>query len=534
MNFLSKILNWRETTLSFRVANSVAGTAMNRWSAFVIASLVFTTAASCEDRLEQRRSAIRTDVSEESTDERATESTDVNVTAEASSEIVPQCDNKLIIDLSTALRLAESQNPRIALFREIVCEASAQHKEARALWLPTLTAGSNYHLHSGVLQTSFGQIRQINEQSVYVGGGTRTLAAESVAIPAVRIFTQIGDAYFLPLAAGQMVTARAYDSHAVDNLTLLDVADRYLTLVAAETRREALLVSLQEVGQIEQAQKEFARAGQGRDADYHRARADLLLLRLEEQQAQEEIAVAAAELSRLLHLDPSIGLVTPSGPIELLELVDEKNDVETLVVQAMRLRPEVTSRAAEIGAAEYRLKNERMRPFLPLISVGFSGGAFGGGSNRQDLGVPNFYYTTSGRTDFDVWAIWTVQNLGAGNLAWQGMRKAEREQAIFQRALALAQIRREVAERLAQARARRRTVAVTWKQLAAAERGAHEELLRTRSGEGLPLESLNSVLLLAGSRQQLLTAVIEYNRAQLRLLVALGTNPTLMSSSVGN
>jgi len=446
--------------------------------------------------------------------------------------VVPPGSSEFVIDLGTALHLAEMQNPRIALARETVTEAIAQHKEARALWLPTLAAGTNYHLHSGVLQTSFGQIRQLNEQSVYVGGGTRTLAAESVAIPAVRIFGHAGDMYFLSLAARQVVTARSADSLATDNLTLLDVADRYLSLVAADARRDLLTVSLREVGQIEQAQKSFAKVGQGRDADYHRARADLLLMRLEEQQAQEEAAVAAAELSRLLHLDPSARLVSPAGPIEMLELVDEAADADGLVMQALTHRPEVSSRTAEIGAAEFRLKDERMRPWLPLLSVGFSGGAFGGGSNRQDLGVPSFYSGTAGRTDFDVWAIWTVQNLGAGNHAWQGMRKAERDQAIFQRALTLAQIRREVAERLAQARARRRTVTVTWTQLSAAERGAQEELLRTKSGEALPLEALNSVMRLAAARQQLLTAVIEYNRAELKLFVALGTSPNRMSAGV--
>ena len=443
-------------------------------------------------------------------------------------DIIPSAADDFVIDLGAALHLAETQNPRMAIAREIVNEAIAQHSEARALLLPTLTAGTDYHLHTGVLQTSFGQIRNVNLQSLYAGGGTQTVGSQTIGIPAVRIFAHAGDAYYLPLAARQMVTVRAYESHAVDNLTLLDVADRYLTLVAAEARREALLVSLRELSEVEQAQKVFARVGQGRDADFHRARAELLLMRLEEEQAQEDVAVAAAELSRLLHLDPSVRLVTPAGPIEMLNLVSETDDVETLVDQALRQRPEVTSKSAVIGAAEYRLRDEQMRPWLPLISIGFSGGAIGGGSNRQDLGVSSMYTTTDGRTDFDVMALWTVQNLGAGNLALQGERKAERDQAILQRALTLAQIRREVAERQAQVRARRRTVTVSWSQLSAAERGASEELRLTRSGEALPIEALNSITRLANTRQQLLAAVIEFNRAELRLFVALGTSLAAM------
>lgn len=446
-------------------------------------------------------------------------------------EIVPPAACEMVIDLATALRLAESQNPRMALAREIVNEAVAQHKAAKALLLPTLTAGTDYHLHGGALQGSDGRIRQVNLQSLYVGGGTQTVGSQTLAIPAVRIFAHAGDAYYLPLAAGQMVTARAYDSHAVDNLTLLDVADRYLNLLVAEARRELLLISIKELGEIEQAQKDFARVGQGRDADYHRARADILLMRLEEEQAQEEMAVAAAELGRLLHLDPSVRLVTPPGPIEMLDLIDETLDAEGLVFQAFRQRPEVISRSAEIGAAEYRFRDERMRPWLPLLSAGFSAGAFGGGSNRQDLGVQSFYTTTHGRTDLDLWAVWTVQNLGAGNHSLQGIRKAEREQAIFQRALAIAQIRREVEECQAQVQARRRTVSVTWTQLAAAERGAREDLNLTRSGEVLPLEAVNSITRLAAARQQLLTAVIDYNRAELRLYVAVGTSPATLATT---
>jgi outer membrane protein TolC len=201
---------------------------------------------------------------------------------------------------------------------------------------------------------------------------------------------------------------------------------------------------------------------------------------------------------------------------------------------ALQQRPEVAARGAEIGAAEFRVRDEQMRPWLPLISVGFSGGAFGGGSNRQDLGVPSFYMTTAGRTDFDVWAFWTLQNLGAGNKAWQGLRCAEMEQAVMQRSLVMAQIRRDVTSHRAESLARRREVDVSWIQLSAAERGATEELKRTLAGEGLPIEAINNVTRLAESRRQLISAVIEYNRAELKLFVAMGQVPGEMVPVVVN
>ena len=54
-----------------------------------------------------------------------------------------------------------------------------------------------------------------------------------------------------------------------------------------------------------------------------------------------------------------------------------------------------------------------------MLWLGFSGGAFGGGSNVTPPLVGNF----AGRTDFDVRAYWTLQNLGFGNLAIQKARR---------------------------------------------------------------------------------------------------------------
>ena len=112
---------------------------------------------------------------------------------------------RFTIDLAAALQLATSVNPKIGMAYESVREAMALDLGARAMLLPTLAAGTNFHYHDGKLQTSFGEIRTLKEQSVYFGGGARTLAAESLAVPAVRLFAHLGDAFYSPLAARQVV-----------------------------------------------------------------------------------------------------------------------------------------------------------------------------------------------------------------------------------------------------------------------------------------------------------------------------------------
>jgi outer membrane protein TolC len=439
----------------------------------------------------------------------------------------PTESGRMTIDLSSALELATRINPRIGIAQEGVQEALALDLGARAMLLPTLTAGTNYHLHSGKLQTSFGEIRTINEQSIYFGGGARTLAAETVAIPAVRLFGHLGDAYYMPLAARQVVAQRHSEVHATTNVTLLDVAVRYLQLAQAETRLEALSQMLQQLQETVQITRNFAELGQGRYADYHRAQARGVLLLMELKLAEEAAADASAELAQLLCLDQSVQLTTPSAPMELIVLTPMDVDPDYLLEVAFARRPDLIAQNSAIAAADVRVRQEVMRPWLPVLSVGFSAGAFGGGSDRQDLGVSSFFQRLGTRTDFDVLAVWQVQNLGHGNQSLQGMRRAERDEAIQVRSVTINQIRREVIVARSQMQAARNAVGVAQIQMQAADLALEQDLARTKAGEGRPIETLNSFDLAIRARQKLIDAATDFNLAQFKLFVAIGETPLL-------
>lgn len=447
-------------------------------------------------------------------------------------DVLPIADEERIIDLPTALQLAEAANPTIALGRQAIVEAVALQDGARALLLPSLNAGSNYHLHQGALQTSFGRIQNLTEQSIYAGAGARTLAAETVAIPGVRIFSHLGDAMFAPLAAGQIVCARNADSIAIDNATLLAVVKRYMDLAMAEASLDAIHQGEESMRVIVLSTAAFAQTGEGREGDFNRARADALLLHAEEQQLQEEFGVASAELSRVLHLDPSIRLRTQPGVLEAVQLVSPEYSVEMLVDLAHTARPELAARMAEIAAADYRVRQELTRPLLPVVSVGFSGGVFGGGGNFN--AGQQFFQTLGGRTDFDVMAVWSLQNLGIGNSALQKRSRAERDQAIAARGRMVNQVAREVGDAYAESESRKRQVLIAQQRLESAIAGAREELDRTRGGEGLPIEALNSVRLLGEAGMALVHAVGGYDLAQFELFVAIGQTPNSALPDPGN
>src|SRR5262249_53219472 len=259
------------------------------------------------------------------------------------------------------------------------------------------------------------------EQASYSAGGGGTPRAEPLAAPAITVFSQLTDAIFEPLAARQQVIGVRLNASATANQVLLEVAQLHFELTAAEAvlgyRRETAA----EGAEVARLTRAYAQAAQGRPADAERAATELSLIDQEVRRAEEEVAVAATRLTRRLHLDQSVRL-RPLGPgLTPLTLIDPSSPLPALVQTAARRRGEVGARDAAVAAAEARHRQEKFRPLLPTVWLGYSGGVFGGGSNLIPPLVGNF----RGRTDLDVRAFWTLSNLGAGNVALMRRRWAE-------------------------------------------------------------------------------------------------------------
>ena len=110
-------------------------------------------------------------------------------------------------------------------------------------------------------------------------------------------------------------------------------------------------------------------------------------------------------------------------------------------------------------------------------------------------------------------------------MALQKRSRADRDQAIAARGLVANRIAREVGDAYARVESRRRQVVFARQRLQSAIDGAREELERTRGGEGLPIEAINSVNLLGEAGRALVEAVGGYDLAQFQLFVAIGQTP---------
>src|SRR5207247_6146998 len=139
---------------------------------------------------------------------------------------------------------------------------------------------------------------------------------------------------------------------------VLDVVDRYLALAAAEQRRQAFQQTTRDVGEIVRLTANFAKAGQGREADANRARADALVFQAEAERAEEEVAVASADLAELLGVDPSARLRATANAVNQIPLIPEGAELPVLVRTAMANRPEVGANAAVVAEAQAWLRQE--------------------------------------------------------------------------------------------------------------------------------------------------------------------------------
>lgn len=426
------------------------------------------------------------------------------------------------IDLLTALRLAGANHLQIALASERIREACARLRQARVMWVPNFNLGIGFNRHDGPIQETVGDVSDISRQSLYFGGGAglgQSPLTGAASGPA-RFFVDLStaDVFFEPLAARQDVAATQQALRAAENDHVLQVGLAYQELVRAQLQADIADEAIHNAEELVDLTEKFEQAGEGLAADTQRARAELQQRRQQLAAAQEGVAVHSAELVRLLRLEPSTQLVAVDPQPLPVELVAMEIPIESLVAQGLTRRPELAQHGARVAETMTRIRQEQWRPWLPHLHVGYAGGGFGGGRNNdlQNFGM---------RGDFDALAIWQVRNFGFGNRALQQERASQNRQAQLQYEWIRDQVIAEVTQAYARARYRKTQIDFGQQQVAAAADALPLNLKGIRDGVIRPIEAQQAIAGLAAARSLYLASVVDFNRAQLELIRALGEPP---------
>jgi outer membrane protein TolC len=440
------------------------------------------------------------------------------------------------IDLATALSLAGVQNPELLIAQTRVSEAVAIRQLAAAQFLPTINLGTSFDKHVGVLQQSSGNILRVQRQALYFGAGANAIAAGTVNIPGVVWNFNASEAIYNTLITKQIVSQRQHDSDAARNEILRQVVHSYLDLLEANGERTVRLNMRDSSAEVARVTAAFAKTGQGRFADAERAATKLYNRDAELLSADASADRASAMLARLVGLDQSVRYHPIDNFIVPHSIVPNELTIPESLVVAMLQRPELKAQQNSVRRSLLELDSAKLLPFSPTIFLGFSAGGFGGGSNlvAQPIGTTPFARNQSefgnfaDRTDLDVMAYWSLQNLGVGNKSLIQIARSHLRSAHWEEIAVLEQVRKEVSLAHRRSAIRYAQLEVGELAMSAAKEAFQEDLIRTKANEGLPIEVLNSLELLERSSLAYLRAVMAFNRAQFDLYVALGQPPADM------
>jgi outer membrane protein TolC len=341
------------------------------------------------------------------------------------------------------------------------------------------------------------------------------------------------EAIFAPLVARQQLRARNAELQGAENDTLVSVTDAYFAVQQARGELGGAAEATRRTREIVERTRKLVPSGLIPELESDRAEAELARREQTELSAQERWRVSAAELSRILRLDPAAQIEPIEPPHLRLSIIDLTHPPEDLVPIAMTNRPELAARQAEVQATLARLKQERLRPFMPTVLLRGSstpvtgtlaGGIYAGGLNGS-------LANAEGRLDVDLQLLWQLDNLGFGNRARIHQRQAESQLA----ALEICRIQDRVAAEVIQAYARgdvaSRRVTVAEKGVRSALASADKNLSalsQTKDTGGIkqllirPQEAVAAVQALAQAYADYYSAVADTNRAQFHLYRALG------------
>lgn len=436
------------------------------------------------------------------------------------------------IDLPSALRLAGARDLDIAIARQRVSAAVADLEKARAYWLPSLFPGATWYAANGQVQTVNGPVETVNRNSLFVGALAASTApgypaaSPGTGYPPLNGLSSVfrfSDAIYLPLAARQYVAADQARLYATNNNAMLEVAEAYLNLQLASGRIAIAREAVDNAAKLSQVTEAYARTGQGLEADHRRALTELKHRRKDVELASGQLLVASANLVRVLVLEPRI-VIAPVEPAEtIIRLIPDEVAVDDLIVQALQFRPELATAQDVVQATLYQWKQAKLRPFVPSLAISYAGGGLGGGQNT-------FFGNFGPRGDVAASLFWELQNMGFGDLAIMHRAAAEHETAKLEAIKVGTQVAADVTSAYAVRQAAIRQINEARDAVTEAIESLNLNFINIRQGAELPratrpIEVLQPIQALAQARLDYLESVLDYNRAQFRLVRAIGRQP---------
>jgi outer membrane protein TolC len=417
----------------------------------------------------------------------------------------PPAPAPLLLSLDTVFRLAEGQNPKIAVARERVREACAAKDAAASRWLPDIYAGTAYYRHEGGIQNEDGTLTHSSTGAFFAG-----LEIDSKL--------DLRDYAFQQVNARRQLWQQKGELSKITNETLLEAANTYIDLLTARTGAAITDDLEKNIRELYDRAVQVSKTEPSLAIEVSRLRTVLDSLKQNSQGLHIQAAAASAKLIYLLGVDPCTELVLIDRRLTMLNLADATLPTCSLVAQVLAHGPGIQEMEGLLALIQESIaKSQGPSQYLPIFEVRMAEGVFGAGpgdssdwDNRWDLGLQVRWNLTEYITAHDRSRV-AQSKAQQAHLAYQelrakltaGVQEAQSSILNGQELLRLGTAHIDSACQLYQLSVRR------LKDLPGMEPRLYSEAL----------QSLDA---LGRAKMNYLTALSNYDKAQIRLTVLLG------------
>jgi outer membrane protein TolC len=402
------------------------------------------------------------------------------------------------IDLSTALRLAGTQNLQIAAAEAKMRRASGDLWSAYERFLPSLDAEWAFARHEDLTQSTEGEFLDVDKQSHRTAG---VLSAT----------WDLNEALFALLATQRAHDAATYKVESTTDAALLEVAEAYFDLVqaAAETR-----LAVRALGFSEDLAAQSARSvaeGVGNKVDVLRAQTQQSHDHLILHQRQEDVQVASARLARLLNLTQPTTLTPVDTVVAVMVLIDTTDGLNALLAASQTTHPQLLASQESQRAALWSSRQAVWGPLFPTIKAQALFGSYG--STLADL---------SPTRDYALSVRWTLGPSGLFDFGRIRRQRAQARLAEIHLEEATQQVSEAIARSHAQLRQRSQMIAIADVGRQAAREALALAIGRRDLGVARAFEVIDAAEALDRAEREHAGAIIDYNRSQVEALAARG------------
>lgn len=412
--------------------------------------------------------------------------------------------NPVPICLDAVLRLAQDKNGQVRLARMKLADAETDQQWANKIWLPDLSTGMAAYRHDGGIQDFKGNVIRSDYSSAIAG-----LEITGRYDPKEILFRR--------LEAERKVWTQKGELSKLTSDNLLDASTTYIDLLSARTGIVVSQETEQRLKELLEQAVALAKVDPGTRVEVSRIETELMAQTVLTVKLREAAKAATAKLAYLLGLDPCCEFVVADKRLLPINLVDVSQPNEVLVEYALTRGPGVREIEGLLRSVEEARKtNFGWTHWLPSVEVTAIEGGFGAAPAGQD-----FFWTN--RFEGVVHMRWSLSEI-----AYSKQRRRQADANIEQVHLSYEDLRAKLTLGVQEARD---AIQSGRDQLVLAERHIHyaEESYRLSSmrlKENIKGRSTSEVLLalraLGGARLELLQAVRDLDKANLRLFILVG------------